>query len=141
MLRLIVLVLLLSTSAESAFAEAPLPSKVVIIQGASLPFKLVDLNAPGAMKRVRETNPEHYEKIQEIIRGLKTRSARDVPGWIRTSFKAKRVLYSDILLTSAPAQRDLSFVLDDMSYYIRVYVSKGPGSANVRAPADDQWER
>ena len=76
-------------------------------------LKQVNLNAPGAMEKLQASNPAHYGKVQKILEGLAKRPSAAVAGWLRTSFQARDVSYRDILLTSFPEQRDISFVLDD----------------------------
>lgn len=112
MLRILIAVLLLSLTPASAFADQPRPSKYV------------DLNVPGAMEKLRVSNSLHYEKVQRIIDGLSSRGYEEIPRWIRTSFNAKDVYYSNILLTTSPPQRDLSFVLDDTQYRGRVTLDR-----------------
>ena len=83
-------------------------------------LKHVNLNAPGAMERLQASNPAHYGKVQEILEGLPKRPSGSVAGWLRTSFQARDVSYRDLLRTSYPAQRDISFVLDDTRYAARL---------------------
>jgi hypothetical protein len=81
-----------------------------------VPGRQVNLNAPGAMETLEATNPAHYLRIQQIVAGLSERGYDAVPGWIRTTFDAKDVSYSELLLVSLPPQRRLSFTLDDTHY-------------------------
>jgi len=105
--------LLLSLSAQYALATDTSPPKQV------------NLNVPGIMMTLRESRPTHFEKIQAIVRDLRNHDDQDVPRWMQTNFNAKNVLYSRILLTTSPAQRDLSFVLDDTRYRGRVTLERG----------------
>ena len=88
------------------------------------PTKHVNLNAPGAMEEIRVTSPGHCKKVQAIVRGLDSHADGEIPGWLRTTFNAKEVTYSRILLTTLPPQRDLSFILDDTSYRGRVTLDR-----------------
>jgi hypothetical protein len=84
-------------------------------------LKQVNLNAPGVMETLQASNPAHYGKVRKILEGLPNQpSAAAAAGWLRTSFQAKDVSYRDFLLTSFPAQRDISFVLDDTRYGARL---------------------
>lgn len=83
---------------------------------APLPTGQINLNAAGAMEKLRTSNPKHYERIQQIVNGLGERQTDDVPRWIQTTFEAKDVSYSAILLVTHPPQRDLSFVLEGTMY-------------------------
>jgi len=121
MLKLIMVAFLVSVSVPSAVAQSGLPSRSV------------DLNDHRVMDGLRASDPGRYKKVQQIIQGVKNRSVADVPRWIRTSFQARDVLYSDILLTSFPGQRELAFILDDTLYHGRVYVSGIPGHIVVRS--------
>ena len=86
---------------------------------------VVDLNRPGAMERVRASNPGHHDKIVRILDGLTQRPYDDVPRWINTTFQARDVRFSPIVMTTYPAQRDLTFVLDSMRYRGRVTLAHG----------------
>jgi hypothetical protein len=108
MLRKVIVGLLFLLSPSTLFADE------------SRPPKYVYLNAPGALEKLQKTNPSHYAKIQTIVSGLENRIHGDVPRWIRTTFDAKDVSYSNILLTTSPPQRDLSFMLDGTRYHGRV---------------------
>ena len=88
----------------------------------------VDLSDPSAMTELLNSNPAHFKQIQKILHDLDNRPIQDVPRWMRTSFKAKDVSYSHIMLTTSPGQRDLSFVLGDTQYYGRVVSLQGSGS-------------
>src|SRR6266480_3222360 len=113
MLRLIVTALVLSlTTMRPLYADETRSSRYV------------NLNVEGAIEQLRLSNPAHYEKIGNIIEGLSRQPHAQVERWLRTSFQAKDVSYSDILLTSEPPQRDLSFVLDDTLYSARVTLSR-----------------
>jgi hypothetical protein len=76
----------------------------------------INLNDPDVLDMLKRSNPKHYAKVCEIMRGLFWRSDDTVPRWIRTNFDAREVRYPPILLTSYPAKRRLSFILDDASY-------------------------
>lgn len=115
MLRLMVATLLISVCGR-------------VFAAGSLPSKHVDLSDAGAMTELLNSNPAHYKKIQKILHGLENRPLKDVPRWLRTSFKAKDVSYSHIMLTTSPGQRDLSFVLGETQYYGRVVSLQGSGS-------------
>lgn len=84
----------------------------------------INLNAPGAMETIQETNPTHYLRIQQIVAGLRERSHEAVPRWIQATFDAKDVSYSDLLLVSHPPQRRLFFTLDDTHYRATVTLER-----------------
>jgi hypothetical protein len=97
------------------------------------PAWAVDLNEPGAMERLEQANPGHYETIRRIMAGLFTRDDREVPRWLQTTFAAHEISYAPILLTSAPAQRRLAFALDGTRYRAVVTLSHVRG---VIVPAE-----
>lgn len=115
MFKNMVTAILMSTIAGQVFANALRPSKSV------------NLSVAGAMEQIRKSNPAHYKKVQSISSGLASRSDAPVRQWMRTKFQAKDVFFSNIFLTSSPAQRDISFVLDDTRYYGRVMSTPGGG--------------
>lgn len=95
----------------------------------------VNLNVPGIMEEIRVTRPAHYEIVRAIVRGLDSHADREIPRWLRTTFNAREATYSNILLTTSPPQRDLSFVLDDTRYRGRVTLDrKGAQIFPVRSP-------
>lgn len=80
------------------------------------PRRTVDLDQPGALQALAQSNPAHYAKIRTIMDGLLQRPDTDVARWIRTTFNARDVAYVPIVLTSHPPKRRLSFALDDTRY-------------------------
>ena len=76
----------------------------------------LDLNRPGAMEALERENPAHYAKVEQILAEVQRHPAESVPGWMKTKFDADSVEYSDLLKTTDPAQRQLSFTLDKMHY-------------------------
>lgn len=81
----------------------------------------VDLTQQGALERLRDTNPAHYEKIARIVAGLAEEPQRAETDWLQTTFDAQDVDLSRLLvLTSHPPKHSLSFTLDDVRYRLRV---------------------
>jgi hypothetical protein len=80
----------------------------------------VDLNRPGALDWLARENPAHYEKVSRILDDVVSMPVERVPGWIRTAFDGRNVLYTHLVLTSYPPKRTLSFMLDDTLYVARV---------------------
>jgi hypothetical protein len=80
------------------------------------PRRLVDLDKPGALEALQQSNPTHYEKVRRIIDGVISQSDARVPGWMRANFDARDVSYAPIVMTSHPPKRRLSFALDDVRY-------------------------
>jgi hypothetical protein len=92
---------------------------------------VIDLNAPNAIENLRTTNPDHYERIRQILDRLNDLRAVG-PGTIQPALEASDVFYSPVLLTTVPAQRDLAFTLDRTRYKatvtlesrVRIYPTK-----------------
>ena len=90
--------------------------------------RTVDLDAPGAMERVRAANPIHLDKIVKIIEGVAQQPDSTVPRWLRVNFDARDVGYTPIVMTSHPPKRRLSFALDDTRYEVVVVLTKWGGA-------------
>ena len=90
--------------------------------------RTVDLDAPGAMERVRAANPSHFDKIVKIIEGVARQPDSAVPRWMRVNFAAQDVNYRPIVMTSYPPKRRLSFALDDTRYEAVVVLTNASGA-------------
>ena len=89
---------------------------VLLWSGPALAGPTVDLDRPGALAALEQTNPAHYAKVKLILAGVTRNPDSDVPRWMRVGFDARDVSYAPIVLTSHPAQRRLSFALDETRY-------------------------
>jgi hypothetical protein len=87
----------------------------------------VDLNAPGVLAALEQSNPAHYEKIRRILEGVVQTRDPDVPRWMQANFAAQDVSYAPIVLTSDPPQRRLSFSLDAVRYQALVTLTNVRG--------------
>jgi hypothetical protein len=112
-LRLWALVLLASLPLEAA-------------AGDTAARRFVDLDRPGAVEALRQSNPTHFEKIRQIVGGIGHQPDARVPGWMRASFDARDVTYAPIEMTSYPLKRRLAVALDDTRYSVVVTVMR-PG--------------
>src|SRR5258705_8590723 len=88
----------------------------LVAAGPIVPARTIDLNAPGALEALQQSRPAQFEKVRKILEGLPQQRDPAVSHWMRVSFDARAVSYSPFILISFPAQRGLSFVLDDTSY-------------------------
>jgi hypothetical protein len=87
--------------------------------GATAPVTLartVDLDAPGALAALEQSNPVHHEKVLKIVEGVIHQPDAKVSGWIAVNFNGRDVRYAPVLMTSHPPKRRLSFALDDTRY-------------------------
>jgi len=87
------------------------------------PSRYVNLDRPGVLDALSESNPVHYAKILVILEVAQMESCEHAPQIL----KAKGGLALDdvrcdtfTLLTSYPAKRHMNFVLDDVRYATNV---------------------
>ena len=92
----------------------------------------IDLNQSGTYENLKNSNPTHYRKISAILDGLGFERTGNVTHWIRSTFQAQDVFYSDFLLTTFPAQTDIGFTLDDTRYSARVFFTGSGAKLFVR---------
>ena len=77
----------------------------------------VDLRDARALEVLRETNPVHYAKIQQIITELLEQPRRVEQRWLETTFDARDVELNRLAVqTSYPPKQLLMFTLDDTRY-------------------------
>ena len=88
----------------------------VVVAGDANPARTVNLNKPGALETLQQSNPTHYEKVRKILDGILQQPDADVPRWIQTSFDARNVSYTPILMTTVPPKRRSSFAMDETRY-------------------------
>lgn len=116
--RTLALPLLATLWAPSASHDSPSPAPV---QGFyAVRWEEQDLSGPGALERLRATNPSHYRKVRAIVAALNDQCIDDRRPWIRAMLEPRSVYCSPILLTSFPPQRDVSFTMDHTRYTARV---------------------
>jgi hypothetical protein len=105
--------------------------RVVVFAGivASLPavtvadqaLRIVDLRNPQAYEMLRQTNPEHFARIQEVIAGLREQPQRVESNWLQTTVNARDVdLDRHVIHTSYPPKQLLQFTLDETRYLMHV---------------------
>jgi hypothetical protein len=97
----------MTSLAGGAVADAPPPT--------------VDLRDAAALQQLRDRNPAHFATIQRILAGLTEDPERVEGDWLRTTFDARDVELSRLLLkTSHPPRQQLRFTLDDTRYTLHV---------------------
>ncbi|MCE3284371.1 MAG: hypothetical protein K0R70_627 [Steroidobacteraceae bacterium] len=85
------------------------------------PPPTVDLRDAAALQQLRDRNPAHFATIQRILAGLAEDPERVEGDWLRTTFDARDVELSRLLLkTSHPPRQQLRFTLDDTRYALHV---------------------
>ena len=91
---------------------------------------VVDLRAPHALEQLEKANPAHFEKIQQVLAGLREQPKRAEGDWLQVSFNARDVdLSRHLIKTSNPPKQLLRFTLDDVRYIM--YVTRSDLSATV----------
>ena len=87
---------------------------------------VVDLDAPGALERLRSEQPARYEKVTALLRDAERLPEQQVEGWVRTRHDADAVRLGTMLLVSYPPKRRLSFSLEKVSYFATITVALPP---------------
>ena len=104
MVRFAVLAIALAVSAHALAADATAS-------------RTVDLRDAGALEKLRQSNPAHFEKIQQVLAGLLEEPRRAEGDWLQATFAARDVDLSRYLFrTSNPPKQILRFTLDDVRY-------------------------
>jgi hypothetical protein len=82
----------------------------------------VNLNRPGALDRLKLENPVHYERASGILLAATEMPCHmdEFAKVMYAKFEAKEANCGVMLWTSDPAQRQLSFVLDNTQYVAAV---------------------
>lgn len=88
----------------------------VAAAGDLTPRQFVDLDKPGALVALQQSNPAHFETVRQIMSGVAQQTAANVPSWMVMNFNARDVRYAPSEV-SYPKRR-LSFVLDDTRYAV-----------------------
>jgi hypothetical protein len=86
----------------------------------------VNLDRPGALERLKGENPAHYERASGILLAATEMPCQvdEFPKIMRVKFKAKDANCGVMLRTSDPAQRRISFVLDNTQYVAVIRMKK-----------------
>jgi hypothetical protein len=81
----------------------------------------VDLRDPAALAELQRTRPAHFATIRQILAALQEQPQRAEGDWLQTTFDARDVDLSRLLLkTSHPPRQLLRFTLDDTRYTLHV---------------------
>ena len=84
------------------------------------------MDSPGALEKLGRENPAHYVKVQRILNEAPRMSVSSVQEWIRVHFDARNVTAPFLIMTSLPAQADISFTLEDTRYRARIRLDAPP---------------
>lgn len=103
-------------AAERAAAERPTPcapERQVV--------RDIDLDRPGALGELEQTNPKHFAALQVALKDSPPRLGQ-VATWMRTRMNACDVWVGQVYKTSLPPQATVSFVIDDTRYRKTMYI-------------------
>jgi hypothetical protein len=77
----------------------------------------VDLDQPGALENLERSNPSHYRRAALLINAAeRARCESDELKRIRVQLDVAAMGCSELLLTSAPPKRRVTFTLDRTPY-------------------------
>ena len=98
-------------------AHAVTPAELAAVRVAS-PHSL---DGPGALEALKASNPGHYTRAVAILELASEMPCEGAPRILQTQVEAASVACrASRIYTSWPAQRDVTFVLDDTLYSARV---------------------
>jgi hypothetical protein len=106
-MRALILTAVLALAAGVAAAEEPTTA-----------WQLVYLNSPGAMERLKASNPERYRRIMSAA-GVTEGGPH---GLIEVASRTFNGLSAGLLLTTYPPQRNFEITLDNTTYRGRATV-------------------
>ena len=115
-------------TALALFVLAMLATVGLAAAAPATPTRTIDLDRPGALEALEQSNPVHHEKVLKIVEGIVRQPDAAVPRWIAVNFNGSGVDYAPVVMTSHPPKRRLSFALDDTRYNIVVVLTHATGT-------------
>ena len=107
------------------------PVSVIAEVKYSQPRNFVDLGRGDVLDRIRETDPQRYNKILRVLEAASDVSCETLPQVLKVQYGAGDVRCEGaMLLTSLPAKRHVGFSFADDSgtyYHVNVVLSGKPG--------------
>src|SRR5688572_31261833 len=95
---------------------------------AAAPPVTVQLDRPGVLDTIRAERPDHYYRIAGMLRIADTMPCHTPQfGHLAVEYEARDARCGLALLTSYPAKRRLSFVLDEVAYVTTVRMRDSGG--------------
>ena len=86
----------------------------------------IRLDSEADFAALRELNPGHYARAMAVIEAARKSDCRSVDRLLPAQLEVEQVRCSAAqVMTSYPARRALTFVLDDITYGTHVFISKG----------------
>jgi hypothetical protein len=107
---------------NAALAPAPEPSGAPA--PASTTSRIVYLDGPASLARLKETDPAHYPRVQQILAAADVLCAPG-PATVHDAGRPSGARCEAMLLrTSYPPKRQISFTLDDTHYVALVVLTQ-----------------
>jgi hypothetical protein len=107
-----------------------------------VPLREMNLDGPGALEAIGQSNPAHYAKIIAILRVSQMEPCEHVPMILKTrddvSVENLRC-ESSLLLMSFPPKRHMTFVLDDVRYTSNVAQLRLPRPQARPVDSVERW--
>jgi len=100
---------------------AKLLGGTLLMISAPLSAQTTDLSYPGAFEQVRASNPDHYEKLRQIVAGLAEKPSRVESDWLAQTFSATDVnVGRPSLVLSDLLKQSVQFKLDQSQYRLEL---------------------
>jgi hypothetical protein len=110
-------------------------SIAILAPASALAFGVVNLDEPGALDAVKRDNPDHHRRVTGILAAASEMQCRpDKVGRLSVEYDAREAHCGVLVMTSYPAKRKLSFVLDTTAY--RATVTLATRDDKVRKVGD-----
>jgi len=117
--------LLLASCVATAATAAQWADLKMQVQASPRFVPSIALDRPGALEKLKATNPDHYQRAVGILRVASDMPCEGVPRVIQADFKAALAQCEGAMIrTSWPAQREVAFVLDGTRYSARVFLNQ-----------------
>lgn len=87
-----------------------------------------NLDRPGALEELQQRNPEHYAKVESVMRAAETLPC-ETPETraLKVSHQLREFRCGALIKTSLPPKRHVFFVLEDVSYHGNITMQYDPG--------------
>ena len=82
---------------------------------------LINLDRPGAMNKLKNTTPEHYERIKNILYGISSGEIKNIKEWLKVDYDAIDPTVSKYFWkTSYPPKHTVAFTFDEFRYQLTI---------------------
>jgi len=111
---------------RTLLAALALSSAVAGVHAGNLAAAPVDLDRPGALEALRQSDPVRHERIVRILADAETLTPAAAPGILRARHDARDARLGMTIRTSFPAIGRLDFTLDEVRYTRTVRLRGAP---------------